>query len=223
MKKLLLFYLIFHLTPFFAQVGIETTLPTATLDVNGNLRIRSLNVTSNNSAAKDSILVCDNIGNIKRIAAKTIIESQLKTFIKGSFTGSGDISITLASGTKKIPFNVEEFDINDEFSLTTNTFTAAQSGIYEVNVHVKSASSLSVATEFGVAILKNGVVINRDSFANIAVLSINVTPPVRSIQTLVNLNAGETINFNMTSSLLSLSFDLSGNKEDCYFTIHQVR
>lgn len=223
MKKLVLLYFIFYLTPFFAQVGIDTTLPTASLDVNGNLRVRTLTSTSNNSAAKDSILVSDNLGNIKRVSSKTVIESHLKTFIKGSFSGSTDISLTLASGTKKIPFNLEEFDENDEFNTTTNTFTATQSGIYAINVAIKTTSSISIALDFGVAILKNGTVINRNSFANIGVLGINVTPPVRSVQTLVSLNSGDTINFNIICNIVSLSLDLLSNKEDCYFTIHQVR
>ena len=223
MKKLVLLYFIFYLTPFFAQVGIDTTSPTASLDVNGNLRVRTLTSTSNNSAAKDSILVSDNLGNIKRVSSKTVIESHLKTFIKGSFSGSTDISLTLASGTKKIPFNLEEFDENDEFNTTTNTFTATQSGIYAINVAIKTTSSISIALDFGVAILKNGTVINRNSFANIGVLGINVTPPVRSVQTLVSLNSGDTINFNIICNIASLSLDLLSNKEDCYFTIHQVR
>ena len=223
MKKLVLLYFIFYLTPFFAQVGIDTTSPTASLDVNGNLRVRTLTSTSNNSAAKDSILVSDNLGNIKRVSSKTVIESHLKTFIKGSFSGSTDISLTLASGTKKIPFNLEEFDENDEFNTTTNTFTATQSGIYAINVAIKTTSSISIALDFGVAILKNGTVINRNSFANIGVLGINVTPPVRSVQTLVSLNSGDTINFNIICNIVSLSLDLLRNKEDCYFTIHQVR
>lgn len=223
MKKLVLLYFIFYLTPFFAQVGIDTTLPTASLDVNGNLRVRTLTSTPNNSAAKDSILVSDNLGNIKRVSSKTVIESHLKTFIKGSFSGSTDISLTLASGTKKIPFNLEEFDENDEFNTTTNTFTATQSGIYAINVAIKTTSSISIALDFGVAILKNGTVINRNSFANIGVLGINVTPPVRSVQTLVSLNSGDTINFNIICNIASLSLDLLSNKEDCYFTIHQVR
>lgn len=225
MKKIVLLYFIFYLTPFFAQVGIDTTLPTASLDVNGNLRVRTLTYTTNNSAAKDSILVCDNLGNIKRISSKTVIESHLKTFIKGSFASSSDVSLTLASNTKKIPFDQEEFDTNDEFSTISNTFTAKQDGIYDITLHIKSSSSVSVALDFGVAILKNGVVINKDSYANIGitliVTPINVTPPVRSLSTLTSLVTGDTINFNINSSLASLA--ILGTKEDCYFTIHQVR
>ncbi len=225
MKKIILLYLIFHLTPFFGQVGVGTTDPTATLDVNGNVRIRTTTSNIHETAAKDSILVTNNMGNVMRVSAKTVIESHLKTFIKGSFVSSADVALTLSGGTKIIPFNFEEFDTNNEFNTSTYTFTATQAGIYDVDVHIKSAAGISVATDFGVAILKNGTVINKDSYANIGVTivvtTVNVTPPVRSLNTLTSLVAGDTISFNINSSLASLG--ILGTREDCYFTIHQVR
>lgn len=221
MKKVTLIYFMFYLTPFFGQVGVGTLSPTASLDVNGNLRIRTVSQNSNTTASKDSILVSNNIGNVMRVSSKQVIESHFKTFIKGAFVSPSDVSLTLTSGTRKIPFDYEEFDTNNEFDTTTSTFTATQDGIYEVNVHIKSSASVGVATDLGVAILKNGTIICRDAFANIAILSINATPPVRSIRTLTNLVVGDTITFNMNSTLGSLG--ILGSKEDTYFTIHQVR
>lgn len=221
MKKIYLLYFIFYLTPIFSQVGIETTSPTASLDINGNLRVRSSSATINETAAKDSILVTNNLGNVMRISSQKVIQSYFKTCIKGSFTSSSDVSLTLSSGAKKIPFDHIEFDSNSEFNTSNSTFTATQSGIYSIDIHIKSTSAIGVALDFGVAIVKNGTVITRDSFANIGILSINATPPVRSSRTLISLAPGDTITFNVLSSLGSLS--ILGNKEDCYFTIHQVR
>lgn len=221
MKKLYLLCYVFYITNVFSQVGVGTVTPTADLDINGTLRVRTSNTTTNNSAAKDSILVTDNLGNVKRISSKTVIESHLKTFVKGSFVSSSDVSLALLSGTKIIPFDYEEFDLNNEFDTSTSVFTAKQVGIYEINVQIKATSGIAVATDFGVVILKNGTIVNRNSFANVGILGINATPPSRSINTLVSLGIGDTINFNVVASLLSLN--LIGNKEDCYFTIHQVR
>lgn len=221
MKKIYLLYFIFYLTPIFSQVGIETTAPTASLDINGNLRVRSSNATSNETAAKDSILVTNNLGNVMRISSQKVIQSYFKTCIKGSFTSSSDVSLTLSSGAKKIPFDYIEFDSNNEFNTSNSTFTATQGGIYSIDIHIKSTSAIGVALDFGVAILKNGTVITRDSFANIGILSINATPPVRSSRTLISLAPGDTITFSVLSSLGSLN--ILGSKEDCYFTIHQVR
>ncbi|CAM4330278.1 hypothetical protein [Flavobacterium terrigena] len=221
MKKLLHLSLVFFVTNVFSQVGVGTTTPTADLDVNGTLRVRTSNTTTNNTAAKDSILVTDNLGNVKRISSKTVIESHLKTFVKGAFVSSSDVSLTLLAGTKIIPFDFEEFDLNNEFNTSTSVFTVKQDGIYEINIQIKATSAISVATDFGVVILKNGTIVNRNSFANIGILGINATPPSRSINTLVSLTIGDTISFNVVASLLSLG--LIGNREDCYFTIHQVR
>ena len=221
MKKIYLLYFIFYLTPIFSQVGIETTSPTASLDINGNLRVRSSTATNNETAAKDSILVTNNLGNVMRISSQKVIQSYFKTCIKGSFTSSSDVSLTLSSGAKKIPFDFIEFDANNEFNTSNSTFTATQGGIYSIDIHIKSTSAVGVALDFGVAIVKNGTPITRDSFANIGILSINATPPVRSSRTLISLAPGDAITFNVLSSLGSLS--ILGNKEDCYFTIHQVR
>lgn len=225
MKKVTLIYFMFYLSTFFGQVGVGTLNPTASLDINGNLRIRSISQNNNSTGAKDSILVSNNVGNVMRVTSKQVIESHFKTFIKGSFISPSDVSLTLSSGTRKIPFDFEEFDTHNEFDTATATFTATQNGIYDINVHIKSSSGVSVATDLGVAILKNGTVICRDSFANIGVTvivtTINVTPPVRSINTLTNLLVGDTITFNINSTLGSLG--ILGSKEDTYFTIHQVR
>lgn len=221
MKKIYLLYLIFCTAPIFSQVGIATDSPSATLDVNGNLRVRSSNSNGNESAAKDSILVTNNLGNVMRISSQKVVQSYFKTCIKGYFTSSSDVSLTLSSGAKKIPFDFIEFDSNNEFNTSNSTFTTTQGGIYSIDIHIKSTSAIGVALDFGVAIVKNGTVITRDSFANIGIIGINATPPVRSSRTLISLAPGDTITFDVLSSLGSLN--ILGNREDCYFTIHQVR
>lgn len=224
MKNVLLIaFILFYVTGV-AQVGIGTTDPTTTLDVNGGLRVRTTDTNSRETSAKDSILVSDRNGNIQRISSKMVIESRLKTFIKGGFSAASDQSLTLSSGTIKIPFNYEELDENDEFNTSTNTFTAKTAGIYTVNVQIKSNAS-SVATNFGVSIQKNETVIARCGFANIgltiAFVNFYVTPPVRTVQTLVKLSVGDTITFNVYTDLINVG--LLSNKTDSFFTIQQVR
>jgi hypothetical protein len=223
MKYFLIGIMLFSITAT-AQVGIGTTSPTATLDVNGALRVRTTDSNIRETSAKDSILVSDRYGNIQRISAKMVIESRLKTFIKGGFSSALDQSLALSSGTVKIPFNYEDLDENNEFNTTTNTFTATTDGIYSINVQIKSNAS-SIATNFGVSILKNETVIARCGFANIGfnlgLTSIYVTPPVRTTQTLVKLSVGDTITFNIYTDLINVG--LLSNKSDSFFTIQQVR
>ena len=221
MKKLSTILLLLSVRVIVAQVGIGTTTPTAQLDVNGTLRVRTTVLTNNISAAKDSILVVDNIGNVKKVSSKTVFESNLKSCVKGSFNSSSDVTLTLLANACKIGFDFVEFDLNNEFDTALSEFTAKQDGIYQVSVQIKATAFIAVATNFGVAILKNGTVINRTSFANVGVTLVNVTPPVRTVTTLVSLNTGDTISFNVLSTLLSLN--LLGAREDCNFTINQIR
>lgn len=223
MKNYLIGAFLFSITSY-AQVGIGTTNPTATLDINGALRVRTTDANIRETSAKDSILVSDRYGNVQRISSKMVIESRLKTFIKGGFSSSSDQSLAITSGTVKVPFNYEDFDENNEFDTSTNTFTAKTEGIYAINVQIK-ANSTSVATNFGVSILKNETVIARCGFSNIGVtiafVNVNVTPPVRAVQTLVKLSVGDTVNFNLYTDLINVG--LLSNKPDSFFTIQQVR
>lgn len=204
-----------------AQVGIGTTSPTKELDIDGELRIRTTEENRNETAAKDSILVVDKHGNVNRTTSKQVVSSYLKTLVKGYFISSSIVNLNLISSRVLIPFNDIEFDLNSEFDNHTHTFTAKQEGIYSINVQIKSNASLGVATNFGVAIAKNGTIISRNSFANISLLGIKVTPPIRYLETLVQLAEGDTINFNILSDLSNVS--ILGTSEDCFFTIQQVR
>jgi hypothetical protein len=210
----------------FSQVGIGTTDPTASLDINGNLRIRSIIEETNPKIATDSVLVMSRDGTVNRIASKVIYESNIKTAIRGSFSGSGNISLTLGSNVATIPFNTLDFDTNSEFNTTTYTFTAKQDGIYQVYAQINSAGALGASTNYGIQILKGSTVIAQQNFANINInipltINLNLTPPIRSVQTLVQLNANETIKFQLFTNLASAT--LLGSKSDSFFSIYQIR
>lgn len=209
----------------FSQVGIGTTEPTASLDVNGNLRIRAIQEETEEKIATDSILVISRDGTVNRISSKKVYESNIKTAVRGNFSGSGNINLTLGSNVVKIPFNNVAFDINNEFDIATNTFTAKQDGIYQVYAQINSSGGLAISTDYGIQILKGTEVIAQENFANISVtivfLTINITPPIRNVQTLIQLSEGETISFQLFTNLLSA--DLLRSKTDSFFTIHQIR
>ena len=104
MKKKLLIILFILPISILAQVGIETTSPTKTLDVNGEMRVRITSTNLNEPAAKDSILVVDNLGNINRTSSKKVVNSYLKTVVKGKFSSSSVINLSLISSKALIPF-----------------------------------------------------------------------------------------------------------------------
>ncbi|MDC7996285.1 hypothetical protein [Altibacter sp. HG106] len=209
--------------PIFAQVGIGTVSPTASLDIDGDLRIRVVNEEMNKDVAKDSVLVLSRDGTVKKIEAIEIVDKALPTVLKGSFSSSTVFSISLASGSAILPFDAEDFDANDEFDTSTYTYTAGQDGIYAISVQIKATASLGVATNFGVSILRNGSIISQNSFANVGILGINATPPLRQSTNLVALSAGDTIHFEVLGDIALGTIDLFGTTTESYFTIHQVR
>lgn len=211
----------------YSQVGIGTLNPTASLDVNGNMKIRTVTVNATEAVAKDSILSMDK-GIVNRISAKSVIESHFKTFIRGGFTSGSDVSITISSGVAKLQFNDEDYDENNEYNTSGSSyeFIAKNPGLYAIDVQIKGGSAISASLDFGVAIMKTPlatgtpVILAKQSFANIGLLGINVTPPVRFVRTIVKLLAGDKIYFNVTNSL---SLGIVSAKEESFFTIQQVR
>ncbi|NND63489.1 MAG: hypothetical protein HKN48_09885 [Flavobacteriaceae bacterium] len=221
--NLTLTYLVFLIsTGIFAQVGIGTTAPTATLDIDGNLRVQSIPEEISVESVKDSVLIV-NDGFVKTVSALDLVDKSLPTLVKGSFSGSGLVNLSLSTGTQTIPFDNEELDNNDEFDLTTYTFTAKQDGVYMVKVQIEADATIGIANKFGVMIVKNAIVENRSSYANIGVAGVNVTPPVRTTDTVVQLNTGETLSFQIEGDIALGSVDLLGDSEDSFFSIHQVK
>lgn len=223
-KYLLILLLTF---PLSAQVGINTTSPNAALDVNGDMMIKTVEDELDESIFATSILVTSTNGLVKKISSQQVFESSLKTAIKGNFSGtSTNININLGSNYAILPFDNLNFDTNNEYDTSTHTFTAKQDGIYEVYAQVNSSGGLALSTNYGIQILKGTEVIAQENFANINVsvlnlININVTPPIRSVQTLVQLSEGETIQFRLFTNLLSVN--LLRSKSDSFFTIKQIR
>jgi hypothetical protein len=139
------------------------------------------------------------------------------------FASSSDVNLSMALGWKKIPFDAEEFDTNDEYDPVTATFTTKQDGIYAIAVQIKANNSLGIANEFGVQIMKNSVIQNRNSYANVGVLGSNITSPVRNSQSLIQLNTGDTVNFEIVGDVALGSVNILGNNMDSFFSIHQIR
>ncbi len=220
MKSLILFLI--TTTTVFSQVGINTTTPTETLDVNGSLRIRTTETAIEPETISSGVLAVEN-EVVKTISSKDILESAIPGIAKGTFSSTGTINISLLSGNTIIPFDMEDIDSGNEFDTATSTFTAAQDGIYEVNVQIVVEATLSAATSLGVRILKNNTLLHENSFANVKVLSINVTPPTRQLNTIISLEQGDTIHFEIKADIALGSVNLVGASSKNFFSIVQIR
>ena len=135
-----------------SQVGINTTSPLATLDVNGNMALRSVTEELKPSIAKDSILVVSDDGIVKTITANTVVNEAIPSLVRGDFASSGAITLSILSGSSIIPFDQKTIDVLDEFNTSTHVYTAKNDGIYQIYVQIEANGSLAVATDFGVSI-----------------------------------------------------------------------
>jgi hypothetical protein len=206
----------------YAQVGIGTTAPSAHLDVNGDLKIRTILLDTDLNSAKDSILVVKS-GLINRITSKQIFDSNIKSFVKATGASSTVLGLSIgSSGFKRIAFTTELFDENNDYNPISYEFLAPKDGIYNVYVQYE-VSSLFSASNVGVAIFteRAGVlsIAAQEAYDNIAIVSTTVSPPTRSTQTLLKLNAGDKIFFGASASL---TITLVGGVKS-YFTINQVK
>lgn len=224
MKKIsiVFFMALLVFDPACAQVGINTEDPQASLDINGDLRIRTVPIDNTSS----SILVLDtnnmihqNITLLSNNAARSFVEA----------TGGSSITLlsaTLLSGWNKIPFSNEELDEHNDYDNTNNyEFTAPQSGVYSVYVQFEVTGLVS-AGEIGVGIFKRAAgastytLLAQESYVTVSVAGINVSPLTRKSQRLVKLANGDHIAFGAKVPLLTVTL-IGGSKS--FFTIEQVK
>lgn len=211
-----------------SQVGIGTTEPRTMLDVNGNMRIATTEI-GGQASAKDSVLVLDGQGIVKRIPAVQIINAVNKTIVKGGLSTSNSIlnlNISLNSW-QKLKFNSVEFDLNSEYSPTNNIFTAKSPGIFRIDA--KITTSQIFIGDIGIAVVKRSLngqetYISRDYYANIRVnllglIDVGVNPPSRIIAGLVRLEEGESLEFRIRSTI---NLSLLTSRADTYFNIEQI-
>ncbi|WP_308992578.1 hypothetical protein QLS71_013425 [Mariniflexile litorale] len=214
-------FLLFFTPTLGAQVGIETTNPTATLDVNGTLRIRSTINETDLDVINDSILVISKSGNVNRAKGEDIINATLPTMVRASFSTSGDILHTLIGDESVIEFDTEQIDYNSEFDPSTYTFTAKQEGIYNISAQIKINAAITASTNFGLGIYKNNVLVAEQSFLSVVVGAVDVSSPIRYVSATLDLAVSDTITFKVTSGLVSVN--ILGISSDSYCAIYQIR
>lgn len=225
-KKNILVLLFFLLTvKVWSQIGINTDNPTAMLDVNGNFKLRIAEKCIEVSCA-DSLLVRNSGGYVQTVSRDEVLNSGGRSYVSGTGESSTISLITVSGLTNwlKIAFDKELIDDHNDFNISDNTFTAPKNGIYEVYIQVK-VSSLASLEDLGVGIfVRRGAaapeLMAEESYLNVSVLGINVSPSTRKTQAMVVLNAGDQIFFGVKTTLLSLSL-LSGASS--LFTIYQIK
>lgn len=222
---LLMIFFVSAISPLLAQVGINTEDPQASLDINGDLKVRTAIV--DNTSTNMLVLGANNVVNQNT----TFMKSYANRSFVGATGGSTItlLSLTLLSGWNKIPFSTKEFDIQNAYDNTTAyEFTAPQAGIYRIYAQFETTGVVT-AGEVGVAICKKAVgssvytLLAQESYVNVSIsvlsVGVGVSPPTRKVGKLVQLAAGDIIAFAAKVPVLTVTL-IGGSKS--FFTIEQV-
>lgn len=160
MTKSLLSAILFVLLPtvLFSQVGINTTSPTETLDVNGTLRIRQTDIGSTVSA-KDSLLVVDGNGVLKRTNSSEILnQAKARTIV---LNREDAVALSTANNTfYNLPLGTAHVQITDSAFFTVignGKIKVLQSGVYLISGELSLTNMPSGGRKFILGLFVNGI------------------------------------------------------------------
>ncbi|MDH6253226.1 hypothetical protein M2347_002953 [Chryseobacterium sp. H1D6B] len=212
----------------FSQVGINTPNPTATLDVNGNAKIRTapqapslsgyqllaINQTTNEVSKMDpSVITTPGNTNTTVYAAKKA--SGISLLSLGLFP----------SGFRAVNFVTTESTLGNTalFSNTDNTYTVPATGIYAVGYTFRYGTGLQaslLANSPGIGILKTtgttATLLDTRTFSGINLLILSLTISESNINSVYPLQAGDKISFGLTGSSL-LDLGLLGSSASSFY------
>lgn len=203
--------------PAFSQVGIGTNDPKATLDINGNLKVRTVpEVTTvtddyfilmqNNSSAGDTEII--------RISSDNFASPAASTAYAAESDGGWSLLDLGISGTNWNRLNLSSGDttIGDPTHFVNGTYTAPSSGVYIVNyeLQLEAGVDLTLLGEHRLGLLRNGTVIEDKVFdgIRIALGSIPIaTIPITStnVNKMVMLQDGDELTFAVETGGVNLN------------------
>jgi len=220
-KNFFLLFVVFVLTNILnAQVGINTSDPKSTLDINGNLKIR--NISSLASLSSDqTILLRDKSTTgdyeIKEISSDILVIGNANAYYASKSGSWSLLDLGLGNSWAKINLTGSaDTKLGSPALFTTGVYTAQQAGTYSVYYEFQFASGVNLEALGGkkLGILKNNTVWDEKIFdgVRLVLLTINIASlPITStkLSSIVQLNVGDTLTFAVnTSGLLPVDLTL---------------
>lgn len=219
-----------------AQVGINTKTPEATLDVNGNVIVRTVN-TAGSAADYDFLVVNSTTNEVQKITGNLAATNVNTTMAKAvESDGVSLLSGGAYAGWERIDFGGGHVPINpgNHFDAATDVYTVPSTGVYAVNFEFRYGNGVQLQLlSFGgsprVGVLKQGgpdgyTVVDERVFsgANVSLLGIgtlSVTLSSVSMNSLYQFTAGDVLSFEVFRGGISL-----GLLGDSYtsVTIHKI-
>lgn len=211
----------------FSQVGINTSTPTATLDVNGTVKVRDIPATT---ALPGYQILALNQGSaqIAQVDPQVLLNANTNTSVYAAKKTAGISLLTLGlfpSGFRAVNFLAAERTLGDAslFSDTDHYYTIPSSGVYQIGFSFRygtglQASILANAPGIGIVRTRAGVATTIDnrpfSGANLILLSLTISEG--SINSLYTLQAGDQITLGLTGST-ALDVALLGSSVSSFY------
>lgn len=203
--------------PVFSQVGINTANPTATLDVNGTMKIRDTPITT---ALPGYTIMAVNDGTfqVAKVDPQVIINAataaaSTNTSVYAAKKASGIDLLSLSlfpTGFRAVNFVAADRSVGSAalFSDTDNTYTVPSTGVYAVGFTFRYGSGLQAAiltNTPGIGIFRNrggvGTLIDSRVFSGLTIpLLLSLTISESTISSLYSFQTGDKISFGLTGS-----------------------
>ena len=144
MKKIYGFFTILSVSYLQAQVGINTTNPQSTLDVNGNVIIRTVDSAAT-SSTYDFLVHNTVTKEIQKVNGNFNSTAPIKTISKGTEkNGITLLSGSLFAGWQKINFASDNIPINEgnHFDSEDDFYIVPSNGIYQIDYSFRYGSGV---------------------------------------------------------------------------------
>lgn len=208
------------------NVGINTATPTATLDVNGNAKIRT--TPNSTTLVGHQVLGIDTTTKEVKMLDPSLFTTSTSgtvntTISKATVVGTGALlGLTGSNGYEKINFGPATLGTN--FDTTTDTYTVPTSGVYAIKFNYRYGDGVNLNVSLlnfnggtpKIGIFRNGVVMDEGFFGG---ASISLLAPLVAISVIVSdtyvdsvyqLTAGDVIDFRYNQAGLNVAL-LSSN------------
>jgi hypothetical protein len=222
----------------FSQIGINTSDPQATLDVNGTMKLRSTPVAPALPGYQILAVNLNTSGDfqVAQVNPQLIIDSAINTmnttnvnasvYAAKKTTGINLLTVgVFPSGFRPVNFLQAERSLGTAslFSDTDHTYTVPTNGVYAIGFSFRYGTGLQAAllsNSPGVGILRTragvATIIDSRTFsgANLIVLSLTISEA--TVNSLYTLQAGDKIAFGLTGSSL-LDAGLLGSSTGSFY------
>ncbi|WP_100077286.1 hypothetical protein [Chryseobacterium camelliae] len=200
--------------PVFSQVGINTTTPQSTLDVNGNVIIRQ--TPQGSSVSGYQVLAINQTNSeVSRLDPALLSGggSTVNSSVYAARKASGSVTLLslgiFPSGFRAVNFVNAERTVGQAslFSDNDNTYTVPSTGVYAIGFYFRYGTGLQAAllpNSPGVGLVRTragvSTVIDSRSFSGANLVLLSLTISESNVNSLYPLQAGDKISFGLTGS-----------------------